>query len=399
MAVPPNRSGEAMLKHSMARRGSWRVAGGSLLVASTLLASACSSSSSSDSPSSGSGSSSVPAGVAQAEAQLAGHISRPTSISITMPVGKPIPKNKTVAFITCNLPGCSELTGYFTAAADSLGWKVSVYSASLVSPEQAQSVFQQVVRSKPDAIVATAFEPTQLGPTVLSAIRSLHVPFIDTGLADPPTPGVIQINGLPDTQRFAKVQADWLIKDSNGKGNIVFADYEPASTATALNSGMQAEISAHCPGCTYAQVTVPAANVGSPAATQQIIGYLQAHPDVDYLGFSFPGLEAGIPAALKGAGITRDIKFFGHGPNPQALIDMKSAGGGWGTFPNIEQFWRSADYLARYFAGVPTAVSLNTPFPVYVLTPQNVPAPALKGQAVPVVADYQAQYRKLWGLS
>jgi ribose transport system substrate-binding protein len=364
------------------------------------LATACGSSSSGVTPSSGAAasSSSVSSGVAQAEAQLAGHLARPTSIGITTPVGKPIPKDKTVAFVVCNLPGCSELTGYFEAAADSLGWKVDVYDASLTSPEQAQTVFEQAIRSKPDAIVATAFEPSQLGPTVLSAIRALNVPFIDTGLADPPTPGVIQINGTPDTELYDKVQADWLIKDSGGKGNIVLVDFEPASSSTAINSGMKAQISALCPGCTYAQLTVPGANVGSPAATQQIVGYLQAHPSVDYLGFSYSGLEGGVPAALEGAGITRDIKYFGHNPDPQSLIDMKKAGGGWAAYPNIEQYWRSADYLARYFAGVPTAVSLNTPFPVYVLTPSNVPAAALQGLAIPVVADYQAEYKKLWGV-
>jgi ribose transport system substrate-binding protein len=363
------------------------------------LASACSSSSSGSTPGTGSSTSATPSYVAQADAQLAGHINQPTSIGITTPVGKPVPKNKTIAFIVCNLPGCSELTGYFTAAADSLGWNVKTYAASLQSPEQAQAVFEQVVHARPDAIVATSFEPTQLGPTVLDAIQALHVPFIDAGLADPPAPGVIQINGTPDTKLQAKILADWLIVDSKGKGNIAYVDYQPASQGAIINSSLKSEIASLCPGCTYANVIVPAANVGTPAATQQIAGYLQAHPSIDYVGFAYSGLESGLPAALKGAGITRDIKYFGKNASPQSLIDMTKTGGAWVTYPNIEQFWRSADYLARYFAGVSTTVSLNTLFPTYVLTPSNVPDAALKGQGVPVVAGYQAQYKKLWGVS
>jgi hypothetical protein len=87
------------------------------------------------------------------------------------------------------------------------------------------------------------------------------------------------------------------------------------------------------------------------------------------------------------AGILRPIKYFGRGPDAQALIDMKAAGGGWRSF---QTFSRCGGLpISRTCAGVSTTPDVDDPFPVYM--PQNVHAAALAGHNVPVVVDYQAE--------
>jgi ribose transport system substrate-binding protein len=58
--------------------------------------------------------------------------------------------------------------------------------------------------------------------------------------------------------------------------------------------------------------------------------------------------------------------------------------------------WRSVDFLLRDFAKQSTAPSTEHNLPVWLLTKDNVPSTT---SSFPLVKDYQAQYKALWGIS
>jgi len=57
--------------------------------------------------------------------------------------------------------------------------------------------------------------------------------------------------------------------------------------------------------------------------------------------------------------------------------------------------WQAADLMARKFAGQPYADIANVPSNNWIATKDNIGTFA---SPYPLVADYQAQYKKLWGV-
>jgi ribose transport system substrate-binding protein len=66
------------------------------------------------------------------------------------------------------------------------------------------------------------------------------------------------------------------------------------------------------------------------------------------------------------------------------------------VYSTVEVPWRAADALARHFTGMSVDEDSDKTLPNWYMTPDSIPAEALKGP-IPWVADYQAQYKKLWG--
>jgi len=113
--------------------------------------------------------------------------SRPASIGITAPVGKPIPKNKTIAALFCSIPSCTILNTYAQQAADALGWKLVKINIGL-TPETVKAGWDQAVALHPDAIISAGFPPA-LYPSELKTLASENIPVIEGSIAYNTQPG------------------------------------------------------------------------------------------------------------------------------------------------------------------------------------------------------------------
>ena len=104
--------------------------------------------------------------------------------------------------------------------------------------------------------------------------------------------------------------------------------------------------------------------------------------------------RAGLPAALKAAGLADKVKLVGQSGDTLTFQDMAA-----GNIESVVPFdYYSVDYLmldalARHFAGVP--VEQAQP-PAWIVTPDNMPAEATEG-LFPVVESYRDEFKKLWG--
>jgi hypothetical protein len=63
-------------------------------------------------------------------------------------------------------------------------------------------------------------------------------------------------------------------------------------------------------------------------------------------------------------------------------------------FDVTEIMWRSVDYLARLWSGSAVSANTSAPLPMWYVTKENLPSTT---ENFPYVADYQAEYEKLWG--
>lgn len=131
-----------------------------------LLGAGCgSSSSSSSSVAVANAAGSTSANVSQAEAMVADASRRPSSISVTLPIGKPSPTGKKIVFISCGVAQCVLHGKIVAQTAALLGWTSSTVATD-GSPAQIQD--ETAVRQGVDAIVTTAASRAESRPRSLS---------------------------------------------------------------------------------------------------------------------------------------------------------------------------------------------------------------------------------------
>jgi ribose transport system substrate-binding protein len=324
---------------------------------------------------------------------------RPTNVGITDLVGARIPSGKTIAYIQCGSPACVVNGDALQQAAGALGWKVNRINAGLTA-ETIQSAWQQAVSEHPDAVITSGFARALFNPQ-LAQLAARKTPVIDLTTADPPGHGLSAVFGYgPQWTTQGKIIADYVLANSGGK-----PVHELSVTVSAYaNLGMisdevSKEIKAHCPSCTTATLDVPVTSIGSDLPSR-VTSYLSAHPDVNWAYVGFADMMSGLPPALSSAGlggvkivtIDRTTATEAYMNNGQSLV--MSAG-----FDVSEMMWRSVDYLARLWTGRSTARDTAVSgLPLWVVTKANQPAANPTTGYYPFVADYAAQYKKLWGV-
>lgn len=364
-------------------------------LAAVLLIAACGSSGSGSSSSSGSKLSSADqAGLAKAQAFLAKAEARPTQITSTVKITKPVPKGKTVYFVTCGAsPECTQEGAIVQQADNLLGWKTVVLNNN-GTPQQWKSDFNQVVQAKPAAVLYSAI-PASVFASEVPAMKK-NGTFIDgccvtdavgsaTGIGyaiDVPA----QVGPIGGAQA-AFVAAD--SKDAATQSLIVnLPSLEILSTGVA---DYKAGMATYCPTCKVSELDIALTNIANAPAT--ITAYLRAHPSIHYVVLATDGLTIGLPAALKAAGL-RDVKIVGQGATPTNLQYLHSGQQAVDVaFPYYEALWSMVTAAAQHAAGVPVTASVAPP--LWVLTPSNAPT---SSSAFPVVTGYKSQYMALWGV-
>jgi ribose transport system substrate-binding protein len=116
---------------------------------------------------------------------------------------------------------------------------------------------------------------------------------------------------------------------------------------------------------------------------------------VNYVVGAFGDIVNGLPGALKDAGLADKVKIVTYTQNPALSAALKAgeieAVVG---FPGAENMWQATDVLLRSFAGQTFEPAWND-LPSWIITADNVPSTT---EDYPLVADYQAQYKALWGV-
>jgi ribose transport system substrate-binding protein len=306
-----------------------------LAVVATLSLAACSSSGSSSSGTASSGSSSSSssglsaadqAGLAKAQALVSSQSQRPSAITDTTKVTKPIPKGLTIDFIPCGSPECTLEGGIVKQAAAAVGWNTVVLSND-GTPQGDKAAFTQAVRNKAAAILYTAI-PASTFSSLLPQLKA-NGTFISTCCvtdAVGPSTGIGYAIDIPaQVGPVGGSQAAWVAANSKDTADSVFVNIPAfailASQATDYKSGM----ATYCPTCKVDEMDVALANLSTAPST--IVSYLRAHPSVDYVVASTDAITIGLPAAIKAAGLN-NVKIVGQGGYPdQHSVPAQRAGG------------------------------------------------------------------------
>jgi len=357
------------------------------LIALLLTVAACGS----DDGGGGGGSSSADSGAAEQAAKEAS--TRPTEITQTKAISKPIPTGKKITFISCGVEACAVQGPILQEGADILGWSVKQVGTD-GSPEKVQGAFNAAIRDGADAVIINAADKDALAAP-LAAAEKAGVEFATCcSLAEQGKDVMFNIGSPEQNAPIGEMLAAEVVADSGGKADAVYINVSAFAILASVNDTFTSKMKELCADCPTDTIDIPLTSLGKDAP-DRIVSYLRSHPKVNYVVLSESGsLGPGLTGALRAAGLADKVKIVGQGGNEAVYQEVKA--GDWAAVVPSALYsydYAMLDALARKFAGVPVE---ETAPEFWLMTKENVPA-GIDGPAFPIVEDYKAQWSKLWG--
>jgi ABC-type sugar transport system substrate-binding protein len=322
-------------------------------------------------------------------AQLAKYENPRPQVTVT-PLSKKPPTGKTLDIVNCAIPVCQLYTAAAKKAASALGWPTKVITTQFTA-ESYTATWNSVVQDKPDVVLAAAVFPDSVIRNQLAELQkagTIILPYAGGTPAGPGSPFLYAGGNLNEQYQQGKVMGLIAIADAKAGPNIMFVNVPstPSAppTATALKKTVQAA------GGTYNELDLNTPDIGTtgPAA---IVSFLQAHPAVKYVGLPWDDWIAGLPQALKSAGLG-SIKVIGTAANSTSQKHVKS-----GLIfrsivhPTAQNSWYMLDAAARHMVG-DKIVNPNPDGPIVVVSPQTNDAIGDAGQWPHI----DSQFLKAW---
>lgn len=389
------------------RRHASRVAAAVAAVCVGSLIAACSSASSGDTTSSastsaastqtigsnsstGTASTAVPSAVSQAVATF----SKSPDFGLTPLSSAPKPGGSIVYIYQTSVPSDVANSEAVMAAAKAIGWK-GTQIAFDSTPAGLQQAMTQAIADKPTGILFTGFSPSALGTTLAQADKASIAVVDSNQLAD--ATGMEQ-NGLAGvafgskwTSQMAQLSADWVIKNSNGEGNVLIINATSGLPGNAAQDEAYAqEIKTQCPGCSSKELVVQLSDIGSKAPGLEVAA-LEADPSINYVWCGFGLLCQGLDAALKAAGLQDKVKVTSLFPLDSTITAIHDGTEAM-SFVITQQVWgwTMVDTLLR-------ALETNGPVttnyvPAQFITSANAPS----GGTLTIPPDYEQQFLTAW---
>lgn len=335
----------------------------------------------------------------QNSATVASYMRPPTTLPVSMPVSKAIPTGAKVVFLAQPFSQSLSLANGLKDAARVLGWRVQVLKYDPANPPTFTTSLNTAISEKPTAIVITGALRQQFAAQIPIA-RAAHIALVPAITPEiDQQPGVYPVlNSDAELGYQAKMIAQTVLADAASSGQtahiLQITVPEVAAYLSIEDTVVQNEISTKCSRCTRDLLKVNLANLFNGNYTQQVVSYLQSHPDINYILSDSGQAGDGLAAALSQAGLTKVKRYGIAATNLQIQALKNGQPETWTIQPFRADGWIIADQVARVMVGDPTDLWKNEHL-AYVVTSSNVPDVTNPDDAA-VPADYQAQFEKLW---
>lgn len=326
---------------------------------------------------------------------IAPMLERPTSIGVDVPLAGKIPADKEIYFMQCSSPACAVVGGAVQEAVDAVGWKLRVIDVGL-TPESVKAGWEQAVLGDPDAVITSGFSRAMFEEE-LQQLAARDVPVLNMTTAEPPENGITAAQKWgPDFTDQGERLANYVLSQSGEQTNAVAFSVSVFANIGLVADSFAQTITSACADCGIETVDIPIDALGGDLSTR-VVTYLQSHPDVNWVYMGYSDMMIGLPAALEAAGIPDTVRFVTLDTSPTTSVYLEN--GDYlmavDTSPTWEAAFRHVDFLLRYFNGEDTSPSTAHTLPVWVVTKDTLPTST---ENFPLVVDYAAQYKKLWGV-
>jgi len=334
------------------------------------------------------------AGLSAAEATVAKAAVRPTTITVTTPIDKPIPTGKKITFVSCGVEACAIQGPILAEGAATLGWTVEQVATD-GSPEKVQGAIDAAIRNGSDAVILNAADRDAYAKQIADAQKA-GVQFVTCCSLATAGDGLLY-NTATDKQNgpIGDYLAAEVVTDSGGKAHALYVNISAFEILAQVGETFDAGMKKYCSSCSVDSLDIPLTSLGKDAP-DRIVSYLRSHPKVNYVALSVSdALGVGLPAALKAAGLADRVTLIGQGGGSQNFADLQTGAISALVPSDLYSYdYLMLDALARHWAGVP----LVDAGPPYWLVKKDT-APADTSKPFPVVEDYEDQWKALWGKS
>lgn len=333
--------------------------------------------------------------VKAAKAAVAEFEKVPTKINATVPLTGKV-NSGTYVVIGCELPQCKVISDGATAAARAIGWQVKYLQYATTDGATLTSAMKEALTYSPIAVSPIGFSQalwTQLQPDYKAA----KVPIVPIAVGDVKTSDVVTLGSSSqvDYGRSGELMANWFTADSGAAGKALVMDVPAFAVLKAYGDAFKAKVPQVCKACSVTALDIAPAQLATNGVVPAIVSALQKDPSITYLVATDGAFLSGLPAAMAAAGITT-VKIAGGAAdisNSQALVAGTEAA--WTLEPTDQFGWVAVDIAARTLLGMPVEQD-KILRPQLLATKDNVGTPA---NFLAAPTDYQAQYKKLWGMS
>jgi len=320
----------------------------------------------------------------------------PTGIGIDTPLAAPAKAGAVIVGLSDGTSEGKALDASMEAAAKVLGWTYQTLDGA-GTPDGAIAAFDKALALKPAGIHIDGSFVDYLTEGLAKATAS-GVPVVCTAcLGDP-------LDALKDTSIVGKAEVDeW------GKAVASFIEVNSAQDAVLelfaygtgapaeFDQGLQTALLQYCEPCSTTENLIDLADPTIVPA-DAVSTAMQLDPLVNWASFAPGALSAYLGAALTAAGIAPEtVKVVGWAPTAEN-IKATAAGteSAWLGYPVSIVGWRVMDQFARILGGEEIVVA---PLPVQLLTAETAGTAAVDAEGNYVgVADYEAQFKALWGV-
>jgi ribose transport system substrate-binding protein len=321
-----------------------KAAYGIAVVVSSLVLAACGSGSDGSS-----GDGAAEADTEAAEALIAPYTGQPSKFPITEPLATK-PTGKRIAYLDCGTPICGLFYTLGKPPMEALGMSLTSIKSGLQA-DTVQAAFDTVIQDGYDGVFVPAIPPA-LWERGLEQLQAAEIPVVTSGAVGlDPTAVPVQQAGTQDSTRAGQVLAGQVVSETGGESDVAIYYTPELDFTNLIKDSFVAEMKKLCPDCAVRPVKVPVSTFGTTSQTV-IVDDLQAKPDTKTAVFAVGEQAAGLPAALKTAGI--EIETIVNSPDPANLeaIQKGDLTLGFGLdLPVIA--WTAADSLARLTTGQP----------------------------------------------
>lgn len=331
-------------------------------------------------------------GIAAAKRAIAPYVGQPSAFPVTDPL-KTRPNGARLDYVDCGTPTCALMYSFVQPAAKAMGFDLTRIEAGS-SASGVAAALDTVITQKPAAMILPGLPWGLIGKQLLQ-LKAEGVKVLLSGVTG--TGGHVGVVQPSDAffRLSGKLIADYVAGEWGDKSHVAFYAVPELPFTALIGQGFTAELKAVCPGCATRTVEFPIASIGNTAPSQAVSD-LQQNPGTTAVIFGTGELEAGVPAALRAAGIS-DVKTLSFAPGPAALQDIKD---GTSTaalaYDLVIQEWTQVDQGAREIEGEPlTGPEANGLPVVQFLTQHDITFDPAKGWTG--YPDFAQRFAKLWG--
>ncbi len=361
----------------------------SATAAATAAATSAAASASSAAPTSAAALTGVPA----AQAAIAAYTGHSSAFPVTEPLASALPAGKKFVYLQCGTPICALVGNLVKGAVGAIGGTITIVNAGSTA-QTAQAAASSAKSLKPDAVILGAIDPALFG-SGLKALATQGAKLVSLQVDKDVKPFGITFNylGTNLSQRNGTLLADWVIATKGTKANAVIYTLPALDISAPVQAAFTAEMKKNCPTCTSRVVPLDIATIGT-TAPRTVVTDLQAHKGTNAAVFVSLSAAAGLPAALKSAGLS--ITTVGFGPTAGNLQDIKD--GAITAALDIDfpvSTFTAVDAAARLIeGGQPTASEIAGDVPEQFLSQKDITFDPTKGWSA--FPDFGQRFATLW---